>query len=89
MFALLRNAHTPFPRNFDKFIFIRLRRTKHQRPVTSDQRLNNAKQTQFPKCQTVYNRNYDNELQQKMDNGHLAKTNPIYGERSRTNKPNL
>jgi hypothetical protein len=44
-------------------------------------RVNYAKQTQFPKKSNVYNRNYDNELQWKIDNGHLVKTNP--------NKPNF
>ena len=42
---------------------------------------NYAKQTQFPKSKNIYNRNYDNELQRKMNNGLLVKTNP--------NKPNL
>jgi hypothetical protein len=40
-----------------------------------------AKQTQFFKKSNVYNLNKNKKLQQKMDNGHLVKTNP--------NKPNL
>jgi hypothetical protein len=36
-----------------------------------------AKRTQFPKKSNVYNRSFDNELQRKMNNGHLVKTNPI------------
>jgi hypothetical protein len=42
---------------------------------------NYAKQTQFPKSQNVYNRNFNNELQRKTNFGLLVKTNPI--------KPNL
>jgi hypothetical protein len=38
--------------------------------------INYAKQSQFPKKSNVYNRNFNNELQRKMDNGHLVKTNP-------------
>jgi len=38
---------------------------------------NYAKRTQFFKKSNVYNLNKNNELQQKMDNGHLVKTNPI------------
>jgi len=38
---------------------------------------NYAKQTQFSKKSNVYNRNFNNELQRKMNNGHLVKTNPI------------
>jgi hypothetical protein len=37
---------------------------------------NYAKRTQFSKKSNVYNRNFNNELQRKMDNGHLVKTNP-------------
>jgi hypothetical protein len=37
---------------------------------------NYAKRTQFFKKSNVYNRNFNNELQRKMDNGHLVKTNP-------------
>jgi len=37
---------------------------------------NYAKRTQFFKKSNVYNLNKNNELQQKMDNGHLVKTNP-------------
>jgi hypothetical protein len=37
---------------------------------------NYAKQSQFPKSKNIYNRNYDNELQRKMNNEHLVKTNP-------------
>jgi hypothetical protein len=40
-------------------------------------RVNYAKRTQFPKSQNVYNRNFNNELQRKTNNGLLAKTNPI------------
>jgi len=36
-----------------------------------------AKQTQFAKKSNVYNRSFYNELQLKMNNGHLVKTNPI------------
>jgi len=43
--------------------------------------VNYAKRTQFPKTKNVYNRNYDKELQRKMNNGLLVKTNP--------NKPNF
>ena len=39
--------------------------------------LNYAKQTQFFKKSNIYNRNFNNELQRKPDNGHLVKTNPI------------
>jgi hypothetical protein len=38
--------------------------------------INYAKRTQFSKKSNVYNRNFNNELQRKMDNGHLVKTNP-------------
>ncbi len=41
----------------------------------------NAKRTQFPKKSNVYNRNFNNELHRKTNNGHLVKTNP--------NKPNF
>jgi hypothetical protein len=37
---------------------------------------NYAKRTQFFKKSNVYNLNKNNKLQQKMDNGHLVKTNP-------------
>jgi hypothetical protein len=37
---------------------------------------NYAKRTQFSKKSNVYNPNFNNELQRKMDNGHLVKTNP-------------
>jgi hypothetical protein len=37
---------------------------------------NYAKRTQFPKKSNVYNRNINNELQRKTNNGHLVKTNP-------------
>ena len=37
---------------------------------------NYAKRTQFPKKSNIYNRNFNNELQPKIDNGHLVKTNP-------------
>ena len=37
---------------------------------------NYAKRSQFFKKSNVYNLNKNNELQQKMDNGHLVKTNP-------------
>ena len=40
-----------------------------------------AKQTQFKKCQNKCNLIKNNDLQRKMNNGHLVKTNPI--------KPNL
>jgi hypothetical protein len=40
-------------------------------------RVNYAKRTQFFKKSNVYNLNKNNELQQKIDNGHLVKTNPI------------
>jgi hypothetical protein len=39
-------------------------------------RVNYAKQSQFPKSQIIYNRNSNNQLQRKIDNGHLVKTNP-------------
>jgi hypothetical protein len=35
-----------------------------------------AKQTQFPKTKNVYNLNKNNELQRKINNGLLVKTNP-------------
>jgi len=38
---------------------------------------NYAKQSQFAKKSNAYNRSFYNELQLKMDNGHLVKTNPI------------
>jgi hypothetical protein len=38
--------------------------------------VNYAKQSQFPKKSNVYNRNFNNQLQRKFDNGHLVKTNP-------------
>jgi len=44
-------------------------------------RVNYAKRTQFFKKSNVYKLNNNNELQQKMANGHLVKTNP--------NEPNL
>jgi hypothetical protein len=37
---------------------------------------NYAKRTQFPKKSNIYNRNFNNELQRKTNNGHLVKTNP-------------
>jgi exodeoxyribonuclease VII large subunit len=37
---------------------------------------NYAKRTQFPKKSNVYNRSFNNELQRKINNGHLVKTNP-------------
>jgi hypothetical protein len=39
--------------------------------------INYAKQSQFPEKSNVYNINKYSGLQQKMDNGHLVKTNPI------------
>jgi hypothetical protein len=42
---------------------------------------NYAKQTQFIKKSNVYKISFDKELQRKMDDGHLVKTNP--------NKPNF
>jgi hypothetical protein len=42
---------------------------------------NYAKRTQFSKKSNVYNPNFNNELQRRMNNGLLVKTNP--------NKPNL
>jgi len=36
-----------------------------------------AKQTQFAKKSNAYNRSFYNDLQRKMHNGHLVKTNPI------------
>jgi len=42
----------------------------------NQKRVNYAKRTQFFKKSNVYNLNKNNELQQKMDNGHLVKTNP-------------
>jgi hypothetical protein len=46
--------------------------------MNSDQSKMNdyAKQTQFFKKSNIYNRNFNNELQRKMNNGHLVKTNP-------------
>jgi hypothetical protein len=38
--------------------------------------VNYAKQSQFSKKSNVYNRNFNNELQRKMQIGHLVKTNP-------------
>jgi len=38
--------------------------------------INYAKQSQFSKKSNVYNRNDDKELQRKIHNGHLVKTNP-------------
>jgi hypothetical protein len=38
--------------------------------------VNYAKQTQFLKKSNVYNLIKNNELQRKMQNGHLVKTNP-------------
>jgi hypothetical protein len=42
----------------------------------NQKRVNYAKQTQFFKKSNVYNLNGNNELQRKMQNGHLVKTNP-------------
>jgi hypothetical protein len=42
----------------------------------SQKRVNYAKRTQFFKKSNVYNLNNNNQLQQKMDFGHLVKTNP-------------
>jgi hypothetical protein len=39
-------------------------------------RINYAKRTQFPKKSNIYNPNFNNELQQKTQIGHLVKTNP-------------
>jgi len=44
--------------------------------VNQSKIINYAKQTQFFKKSNVYNLNKNNELQQKIDNGHLVKTNP-------------
>jgi uncharacterized membrane protein required for colicin V production len=38
--------------------------------------INYAKQSQFFKKSNVYNRSFNNELQRKISNGHLVKTNP-------------
>jgi hypothetical protein len=38
--------------------------------------INYAKQSQFPKSQNIYNRNFNNQLQRKTNNGLLVKTNP-------------
>ena len=43
--------------------------------------MNYAKQSQFAKKSNAYNLSFYNDLQRKMHNGHLVKTNPI--------KPNL
>jgi len=48
---------------------------------TNHQQLNYAKRTQFPKKSNGRNISINNELQRKMQNGHLVKTNP--------NEPNL
>jgi hypothetical protein len=37
---------------------------------------NYAKQSQFPKKSNVYNLSFNNELQRKINDGHLVKTNP-------------
>jgi hypothetical protein len=50
--------------------------------------INYAKRTQFSKKSNVYNRSFDNELQQKMQIGHLVKTNPNEPN-SKPIKPNL
>jgi hypothetical protein len=38
---------------------------------------NYAKRTQFAGCPNICNASINNELQRKIDNGHLVKTNPI------------
>jgi hypothetical protein len=54
-----------------------LRNTTYASRNTVQSKLNDyAKQTQFFKKSNVYNRNFNNELQRKMNNGHLVKTNP-------------
>ena len=44
--------------------------------MDQSKQLNYAKQTQFSKKSNVYNLNNYNELQRKINNGHLVKTNP-------------
>jgi hypothetical protein len=62
---------------FNFYLFTLLRNTIYASRNTVQSKLNDyAKQSQFPKKSNVYNRNFNNELQRKMDNGHLVKTNP-------------
>ena len=49
--------------------------------------INYAKRTQFPKKSNGCNISSNNELQRKMDNGHLVKTNPNKANLSPPNKP--
>ena len=58
--------HEPLCTNHDPRITIHDPRT-----------INYAKQSQFEKKSNAYNRSFYNELQLKMNNGHLVKTNPI------------
>jgi len=59
-----------------------LRNTTYASRNTVQSKLNDyAKQSQFPKKSNVYNSSFNKELQRKMDNGLLVKTNP--------NKPNF
>ena len=44
--------------------------------ISQSKKTNYSKKTQFPKKSNIYNRNFNNELQRKTDNGHLVKTNP-------------
>jgi hypothetical protein len=44
--------------------------------INQSKHINYAKRTQFPKKSNVYNPNFNNELQRKIKNGHLVKTNP-------------
>jgi len=55
--------------------------------INQSKRVNYAKRTQFSKKSNVYNRNFNNELQRKMNNGHLVKTNPNKAKYAGTAKP--
>jgi hypothetical protein len=66
-------------RAFCAFLWLKLNLPRRSLLAKTGQskHVNYAKQTQFSKKSNVYNRNFNNELQRKMDNGHLVKTNPI------------
>jgi hypothetical protein len=56
---------------------IRLAAAKPLAKTGQSKTINYAKQSQFLKKSNVYNPNFNNELQRKIENGHLVKTNPI------------
>jgi len=61
------------------FLFFRLWRLRSfsaQKEKINQNDINYAKRTQFPKKSNACNIIINNELQQKINNGHLVKTNP-------------